>query len=231
MITIKKKKAKNKTSSKNSKKGKSVSKKSSVNKKTRSTKTRVTTKQLDSELKKVLGVEEHIEDELKSLKKLEKKVDKEERINLKKQQEIKKEEKRIESQLFQFGKFTFKRKHMLELIRGTAGAFLGVGLGKSLLSYETLATELPWTNILGILVFIFIVSGLLIYKTEYDFIKKEGMSIVYRKLLTLYLISVIIEFFALWLFGGITGYNAELVKLMILGSYAAMAGAVTFTIN
>ena len=193
-------------------------------------KKRVTTRQIDSKLKKVLNVEKHIESELKGLKKLERKVEKEERAALKAQKEIKKEEKRIEKQLFKIGKFTFKRKHMLEAIRGTAGAFLGVGLGKRLLSFETLATELPWFNIIGILIFIILVSALLIYKNEHDFIKKEGMQIVYKKLIFLYAISITIEFFALWLFGGLTGLaGLEMLKIIILGSYAAMAGAVTFT--
>ena len=47
----------------------------------------------------------------------------------------------------------------------------------------------------------------------------------------LYAISIAIEFFALWLFGSLPGTNIELIKWMILGSYAAMAGAVTFTIG
>ncbi len=227
-----KKSSKKKTSTKDSKRsGSKIPKKSTISKKSNTTKKRVTTKQLDSKLKRVLGVEKHIETELRSLEKLERKVDKEEMAAIRKQKEIQKEEKKIERQLFQFGKFTFKRKHLLELIRGTAGAFLGVGLGKSLLSYNTLAAELPWFNVIGILIFILLISGLLIYKTEAEYIRKEGMIIVYRKIFALYLISLIIEFFALWLFAGIPGYNTELIKLMILGSYTAMAGAVTFTIN
>lgn len=210
-------------------KKKAASKKQVSKKKT--TKKRVTTKQLEKELQEVLGVEQHIEKEMKSLKKIEKKVDQEEKESLEKQKQIETEEKRIESSLFQIGKFTFKRKHMLELIRGTAGAFLGVGLGKSLLYYEGLANELPWANVLGILAFIIIVSGLLIYKTEHDFIKKNGMKVVYRKLITLYLISVVIEVLALWLFGSLNGSSEILIKHIILGSYTAMAGAVTFTIT
>ncbi len=171
-----------------------------------------------------------IEKELKGVEKVEKKVVAEERKIEKKEEQIRKEEARIERALFQIGKFTFKRKHLLELIRGTAGAFLGVGLGKSLLGLRSLADTLPWWNVIGILLFILIVSILLIYKSEHDYIQKEGSAIVWKKLVMLYSIALVVEFFALWLFGGIPGSAEALTKMMIIGSYSAMAGAVSFHI-
>jgi len=171
-----------------------------------------------------------IESELRGVEIFEKKLEKEERKVLEKEESIEKEEKKIQREIFQLGNFTFRRKHLLEIIRGTAGAFLGVGLGRNLLSLEGLANNLAWANIIGILLFILIISALLIYKNEHDFIKKEGKSIVWKKLVMLYGIAVVVELLALGLFGGWPGSTEVLIKMLIIGSYAAMAGAVSFSI-
>ena len=184
----------------------------------------------DDKHKQILSKLRKIEKKLDSLSHLEARVEKEERETLNREKSIQKEELRIERALFEVGGFTFKRKHLLELIRGTAGAFLGVGLGKSLLSIESLASSLPWWNIIGIFVFILVISVLLIYKNEHDYIQKKGVAIVWQKLVFLYTIAVVVEFFALWLFGGVQGTSLVLVKTLIIGSYAAMAGAVSFSI-
>ena len=180
-----------------------------------------------SNISKRLG---HIEAELKGVEKIEKKVVQEEKKIEKKQEQIKKEEQKIEKAIFKLGKFTFKRKHLLEGIRGTAGAFLGVGLGKSLLSLNSLADSLAWSNVIGILVFIIVISTLLIYKNEHDYIQKKGSALIWKKLVLLYFIAVVVEFFALWLFGGLPSDSVLLVKMLIIGSYSAMAGAVSFSI-
>jgi hypothetical protein len=172
----------------------------------------------------------HIENELKGVEKIEKRIDREEKKSLHEQRNIQKEERKIEKALFQIGKFTFKRKHLLEIIRGTAGAFLGVGLGKGLLSLTDLANSLPWFNIIGILVFILVISALLIYKNDHDYIHKEGILVIWKKLAFLYGISLFVEFFALWLFGGVPSSGIILGKTLIIGSYSAMAGAVSFSI-
>ena len=104
---------------------------------------------------------------VRNLERLERKIQKEEL-------QIEKEENQIEKDIFRIGKLTFKRKHFLELIRGTAGAFLGVGLGMTLVNTKGLATNLPWPNVIGILLFIWVISSLLVYKNEKDFIKTEG---------------------------------------------------------
>ncbi len=187
-------------------------------------------KSVDDRLQLILRKVNKIEKDLKGIKVIEKTVLEEERKALAEEKVLEKEEKKIERALFQLGKFTFKRKHLLELIRGTAGAFLGVGLGKSLLSFSELAEFLPWGNVIGILVFILVISILLIYKNEHDYIQKEGVWIVWRKLGFLFLISLIVEFFALWLFGGLPTEPLILTKMMIIGSYPAMAGAVSFSI-
>ncbi len=170
---------------------------------------------------------------LKKLNKIEsevEKVEKFEKRNIKEEKKIEEEQERIERVLFNLGKFTFKRKHFLELIRGTAGAFLGVGLGMNLLNLKSLAVNLPWFNVVGILIFILIISSLLIYKNQKDFVKTEGNKIVFKKLVSLYLIALVVELISLWLFGGIPESNIILIKMLVIGSYSAMAGAVSFSI-
>ncbi len=178
----------------------------------------------------VLDKASRIEKKLSFLGKVETKIEREEQEVLTKQNEIKQKEEQIERDLFTIGKFTFKRKHFLELIRGTAGAFLGVGLGRNILNLDILAKSLPWWNILGLLTFILLISSLLIYKNEQDFVKKKGKGIVFQKLITLYVISLLVEFIALWLFGALSPELAILIKTLVIGSYAAMAGAVSFTL-
>ncbi|MBT4604054.1 hypothetical protein HOC01_00305 [archaeon] len=230
-----KRKLKNKVVKKTTKKSKAKNKSSKTKPKSKSSSKKLTTKKelqiLESEMKTVLGRTQRIQTNLKSIKKLDKKLQEEELQELKKQKEIKQEEKKIEKQLLKVGNFTFKRRHLLELIRGTAGAFLGVGLGKSLLSFETLAQTLPWINIIGILIFILAVSALLIYKNEHDFIKKEGFIIVPKRLIFLYTIAIVIEVLSLYLFGGLPSDPSELIKWLIIGSYPAMAGAVSFSMG
>jgi len=41
---------------------------------------------------------------------------------------------------------------------------------------------------------------------------------------------LVIEFIALWLFASLPGDLATLIKVLIIGSYAAMAGAVSFSL-
>ena len=157
------------------------------------------------------------------IEKVEKKIEKEER-------EIKSKEIKMEQVLFQMGKFAFKRRHFLEVIRGVAGAFLGVGLGKILLNQEMLANALSWVNIIGIIIFILFISGLLIYKNEKEYVKTKGYGLIVRRLLFLYFVCILVELVSLWLFNAIPGNFAILVKVLIIGSYAAMASAVSFTV-
>jgi hypothetical protein len=165
----------------------------------------------------------NIEKEISSLKNTEKKTIKEEK-------KIETEQEKIEKTLLKLGKFTFKRKHFLEIVRGTAGSFLGVGIGMNLINLKNLSTNLPWLNVIGILVFILVISALLIYKNQKDFVKKEGKIIIFKRLFYLYLIALIVEFVALWLFGGIPSSVGLLIKMLIIGSYSAMAGAVSFSL-
>ncbi|MBW3011372.1 hypothetical protein KY326_04080 [Candidatus Woesearchaeota archaeon] len=154
-----------------------------------------------------------------------------------KEKEIGKEEKRVEKEEIKIEKevsslkgFIFRRGYIMELVRGTAGAFLGVGIGEKLIGASKVAESLSWVNIFGILAFILIISGLLIFKNEKMYIAKRGKSFVFQRLLELYSISIVMEILGLFLFAAWPGWNVMLVKTLIIGSYAAMSGAVSFSI-
>lgn len=171
-----------------------------------------------------------VEQELREIKRTEEKLLKQEKRIEQKENKILAEEQKIENVLFRIGRFEFKRKHLLELIKGVAGAFLGVGLGRSILNLDALAEKLQWWNVIGILIFIIGISWLLIYKNEKQYVQKHGLAVVWKKLVFLYVISLIIEFIALWLFASLPADAGTLIKVLIIGSYAAMAGAVSFSL-
>lgn len=170
---------------------------------------------------------------LKKLDRIERKLgsirQKEDRIMIE-EKKLEHEEEKVEKILFNIGNFEFKRKHVLELIRGTAGAFFGVGIGRNLLNLQDLAAKLPWWNVLGILIFVLFVSGLLIYKNEKNYVKQKGYIVVFRKLILLYIIAIAVELISLWLFKALPPETAIIIKMLVIGSFAAMGGAVTFSI-
>ncbi|MEK6939254.1 MAG: hypothetical protein AABX31_00855 [Nanoarchaeota archaeon] len=171
-----------------------------------------------------------VEQELREIRKNEEKLLQQEKRIEQKENKILAEEKKIEKVLFKIGRFEFKRKHLLELIKGVAGAFLGVGIGRSILNLDSLAQKLQWWNIIGILIFIIGISWLLIYKNEKQYVQKHGFVLVWKKLVFLYVISLVIELLALWLFASLPPDIATLIKVLVIGSYAAMAGAVSFSL-
>ncbi|MCL5784031.1 MAG: hypothetical protein M1142_01590 [Patescibacteria group bacterium] len=174
---------------------------------------------LDKKLDVVEDIEKH----------LEKLVEREEE-DIKK---VEKEELKIERAVFQIGQFAVKKSQLLELARGVAGAFLGVGLGQALGGSVNLAKTLPWINTIGILLFIFILVGILIYKHDRDQIlsaKKNSYIYIFQKLVTLYLIALIVEVWGLILFNNFPGWDSTLIKALIIGSYTAMSSAVAFTL-
>ena len=171
-----------------------------------------------------------IERKLGSIKQEEDRIVLEEEKIERKEKLIEQEEQKVEKILFQLGNFTFKRKHLMELIRGTAGAFFGVGIGRNLLNLQDLADKLPWWNVIGILIFVLFVSALLIYKNERSFVRQKGYGIVIRKLVLFYVIAIAVELISLWLFKALPAEFATIVKMLVIGSFAAMGGAVTFSI-
>ncbi len=175
-----------------------------------------------NELDKKLDAVEDIEGHLEKL------VEKEDQ-EIKK---IEKEETKIERAVFEVGAFTIKKSQMLELARGVAGAFLGVGLGQVLGGSVKMAETLPWVNTLGILLFIFILVGVLIYKHDKDQITQHDSAVFYifKRLFTLYLIALLVELLGLALFNNFPGWDTTLLKALIIGSYSAMSSAVAFTL-
>lgn len=176
-------------------------------------------KVLDEKLDRVKKIEQHLDDL----------VNKEESAV----EKIEAEERKIEAALLTIGNFTVKRSHLLELARGAAGAFLGVGLGQALGGSVHLAETLPWLNIFGILFFIFILVGLLIYRNDRDEIRGSGqepVKFVVKKLVMLYIISLVVQLIGLILFNNFPGWDETLIKALIIGSYSAMSSAVAFTL-
>ena len=165
----------------------------------------------------------NIEDDDKKIRRSERKVRKE----LKK---LNREEESIEKSIMKFGRINFKRKHLFEIVRASAGAFLGVGLGRGLLGLDSLAKTLPWLNIIGILVFILIISGLLIFKSDKGKISNKGVRVLFARLMFIYLISIFIEFLSLLLFNVSFDNFSDLTKILIVGSFTAMGSAVSFSL-
>lgn len=147
---------------------------------------------------------------------------------------IEKEETYIEKSLVKLGNYTIKRSHIMELARGTAGAFLGVGLGQALGLSVNLANRLPWINIFGILMFVFLLVGLLIYKNDKAFIHGTTtgtLSYIAGKVAVLYSISLVVLLMGLVLFNDFPGWNLLLVKALLVGSYPAMSSAAAFSLK
>lgn len=172
-----------------------------------------------------------INEKLDNIEKIEeqlvKTVDKEE-VEIK---EMEDKEQQVERELLTIGHITIKRSHLLELARGAAGAFLGVGLGQALGNSVALANKLPWVNIIGILLFIIIVTGVLIYRNDKDAIKdRNPLPYIAGKLTYLYIISLLVQLLGLVLFNNFPGWDMILAKSLIIGSYTAMSSAVAFTL-
>lgn len=187
-------------------------------------------KRKSSYLSKISKKLSSIDKRISSIQKEENKIEKEEeRIN-KKLITISKEEEHIEKTIIKIGNLELKRKHLYELVRASAGAFLGVGLGRGLLGLDTLAKNLSWFNVIGILAFVLIISSILIYKDQRVNIEEKGKRIIFQRLFFIYLISVLMEYISILLFNVSYDSFGNLLKILIVGSYTAMASAVTFSL-
>lgn len=174
---------------------------------------------INQKLSKVEEIEEHLD-------KLVKKEDQD-------IQNLKEKEQTVEKRIVKVGIIEIKKSHVLELIRGMAGAFLGVGLGQAVGGSISIAEHLPWVNTVGILAFILIFVGLIIYrkdKSELESQNRNPWTHLLRKLFTLYFIAIFVQLLGLILFNQFPGFNETLAKALIIGSYAAMSSAVAFTL-
>jgi len=144
--------------------------------------------------------------------------------------DIIKEEEEIKEALVKIATFTFRREHALELTRGVIGAGIGVGIGFGILNIPKLASELAWQNAIGILIFVLGVCTILIYKNGEEWVEKEGMGFVAKRLATLYAVCICIEAVGLILFGFFPTDILMFIKILIIGSYLAMVVSVAFMI-
>lgn len=135
-------------------------------------------------------------------------------------------EKRIERAVLALGRFTIRKKYLLETTRVMAGAALGVSVGMSLRIIPEIAKNLPWANIIGIFSFIMFISIVLVYKSEHIF----GRSGVIKKLVEIMLISVFVEVVTLYLFNILPSDPETLLKVVVVGLFPTMSGAITFRI-
>jgi hypothetical protein len=178
---------------------------------------------IDSKLDSLEGIEDKLEHLVSKEEDQIKRLEKEEGS-------IEHEERRIEKSLLKLGNFTIRRTHLLELARGVAGAFVGVGLGQALGGSVALAKKLPTANAIGILIFIFIMVGILVYRYDKQYITGNPWVYLVRKIGLLYVISIVVQIIGLQLFDAFPGWNVILVKALIVGSYPAMSAAVAFTL-
>jgi len=74
------------------------------------------------------------------------------------------------------------------------------------------------------------ISALLIYKDQKDRIKTGGNAVLLQRLFFIYAISIIIELISLMLFKVPYDSFESLLKILIVGSYTAMASAITFSL-
>lgn len=171
-----------------------------------------------------------IDARMKRIEREEKVIEKEEKVVEKKLNRIEKEEENIEKVILRIGKVGVRKRHLLELIRASAGAFLGVGIGRGLIGLDGVAKNLSWLNIIAILFFILGISFLLIYKDEKGSPKSGGKLVLFQRLFFIYAVSVIIELISIFLFNVSFDSSQTLAKIIIVGSYTAMASAITFSL-
>lgn len=141
-----------------------------------------------------------------------------------------KDVEKIEENLLTIGRFTVGREHFMEMARGAAGAFLGVGIGLSTGWVPGTVAGLQWVHIIAILAFVLGIGSILIFKYEKEWVDKHGNVFVIKRITYLFIISLGIQFIALILFNLLPGDVDTIVRVLIAGSYPAMAGAITFTI-
>jgi len=85
-----------------------------------------------------------IERNVKKIQKEEYQIEKEEKSIEKKIGSLEKEENHIEKIVLKLFNLNVRRRHLLELLRASAGAFLGVGIGRGLIGLDNVARGLSW---------------------------------------------------------------------------------------
>lgn len=147
------------------------------------------------------------------------------------QQRMEKDIDKMEKEFLRLGKLTVGREHLMELARGTAGAFIGVSVGMGLRLMPVFAENMEWANVISVLIFIFFLGGILVYKNDMEWIRKEGNIFIFKRVGQLFLISIVVVTIAFLMFNIMPAEPENIIKAVIVGSYPAMAGAITFTIT
>ena len=138
---------------------------------------------------------------------------------------------KIEDTVLKISRFSIGKRHLTDIARATAGAFIGVSVGMGLRWMPIFAQNMQWTNAIAILVFIFGLGAMLLYKTEKDWIEKAGKVFVFKRLTQMYVISIVVVIIAFYLFNMVPDDPDMFVKTVVVGTYPAMSGAITFTIT
>ena len=177
-------------------------------------------RKIDALRKQSERTEDDVEESLEGQEETEKDINK-----------LEKDIDKIEEQVYKLGKFTVGREHVMELARGAAGAFLGVGIGLGVRWMPGMAENLEWVHAGAILFFILVVGSLLIWKNEREWIARQGNWFIPKRLVHLFIISLVMESIGLVIFNMMPSDPSVAIKTLIVGSYPAMSGAITFTIS
>lgn len=164
----------------------------------------------------------------KKLEKDEKRIVKEEKNIEKLERKIVKDEKAI---LLAIGKLKIKKEHLFDFIKIVAGSLLGASLGKKFIDSE-LAVELPWLNVIGILLLIFAISYLLVYKAERKTLahKRHKQIYILTRILYIWIVATMVGSLSALLF--MTEYPGKeiFIKSLLINLYPAVAGAIGFSL-
>jgi len=151
------------------------------------------------------------------------------------ERKIEKEEKKIEKVekeiLFEIGSFKLRKKHVFDVAKIAGGALLGTGLGLDLMSnYEEIATQLPWFKVIGLFVTSMFIAALMIYHEDHAEIRKVKHKALFlaKRLLTIYLISITVVSLVTIFFSPELIPLELIIKVLFIGSFSAVSGAVTF---
>jgi hypothetical protein len=166
--------------------------------------------------------------EEKKIEKEEKKIVAEEKNIVKKERKIIKLEKQL---IFKIGKLKVTKQHVFDVAKVTGGAMLGTGLGWNIVGrYGDLAAQLEWFKIIGLILVSLILATVLIYHEERNVLKRKKNKPAYilSKLAIVYVISFGVVAIISYLLSPVLPNTELLIKILFIGSFSAVSGAITF---
>jgi len=174
------------------------------------------------EEKKIEREEAKLAKEVKAIKKAEENIEKREI-------EIEKLEKEV---LFKIGSLKVRKKHIFDNTKIVAGALLGTGLGRAIESSRGFAETLPLTNILAIVGISLILAALLTFKTEKKEIlsSKTPMKYILGRVAHIYLVAILVVALSSLLFVTEFPEPVLFLKVLLISSFSAVSGAITFSL-